>query len=191
MITTRKDLKKYLALDRTVNKNLGGGKCKRIFILHFNKLYRFHTLLRYYEYHSNSFGKGGIKRVLHIIPLLWYYYHFKTLSYKLGFTIHKNCFGPGLNIRHYGSIVVNPKVKIGKNCVIHSGVNIGEVNGKAPVIGDNVYIGPGAKIFGGIRIGNNVKIGANAVVFKDCPEDNVTLVGVPARKVEKKNEQER
>lgn len=44
-----------------------------------------------------------------------------------------------------------------------------------PIIGDNVYIGPGAKIFGGIQIGNNVRIGANCIVFQDIP-DNATVV---------------
>lgn len=50
-----------------------------------------------------------------------------------------------------------------------------EIGGGAPVIGDNVYIGPGAKIFGAIHIGNNVRIGANCVVFEDVP-DNATVV---------------
>lgn len=54
-------------------------------------------------------------------------------------------------------------------------VTIGRSRGKAPVIGDNVYIGPGAKIFGGIHVGNNVNIGANCVVFQDVP-DNATVV---------------
>lgn len=60
-----------------------------------------------------------------------------------------------------------------------------------PIIGNNVYIGPGAKIFGKITIGNNVTIGANAVVLKNAP-DNAVMVGIPARnimedKVERKN----
>ena len=54
------------------------------------------------------------------------------------------------------------------------------------MIGDNVYIGVGAKVLGNIRIGNNVKIGANAVVIKDVP-DNATVVGVPARVVKINN----
>lgn len=116
---------------------------------------------------------------------LYHFFVFKRLSYILGFTIHKNCFGPGLNIKHYGSVVVNPNARIGKNCIIHSCVNIGESNGKAPVIGDNVYIGPGVKMFGNIRIGNNVTIGANAVVNKSFEQDNITLVGVPAHIVNK------
>ena len=49
-----------------------------------------------------------------------------------------------------------------------------------------MYIGPGAKIFGPIKIANNVAIGANAVVNKDCLEDNATLAGVPARVVSHK-----
>lgn len=59
--------------------------------------------------------------------------------------------------------MVNKATEIGKNCRIHVGVNIGNQNG-TPVIGDNVYIGPGVKMFGPITIGNNVTIGANAVV---------------------------
>jgi serine O-acetyltransferase len=50
---------------------------------------------------------------------------------------------------------------------------------RAPVIGDNVDIGSGAKLLGPIRIGNNVLIGANAVVMLDVP-DNSIAVGVPA-----------
>lgn len=64
-------------------------------------------------------------------------------------------------------------------------MNIGETNGKAPIIGDNVYIGPGVKISGNIQIGNNVTIGANAVVNKSFEQDNITLVGVPAHIVNK------
>ena len=53
---------------------------------------------------------------------------------------------------------------------------------QAPVIGDNVYIAPGAKIIGGVTIGNNVEIGANAVVTHDIP-DNEVWGGVPACKI--------
>ena len=49
-----------------------------------------------------------------------------------------------------------------------------------PVVGNNVYIGPGAKLVGSVRIGNNVAIGANCVVTKDVP-DNAVVVGVPGR----------
>jgi len=65
-------------------------------------------------------------------------------------------------------------------------VNIGVFNGKCPTIGNNVYIGPGVKIFGGIAIGDNVTIGANAVVNKDIPS-NVTVAGVPAKIISEKD----
>ncbi len=74
----------------------------------------------------------------------------------------------------YG-IVVSHNAVIGKNATIFHQVTIGEGNNGAPTIGDNVYIGAGAKIIGNIKIGNNVKIGANCVVFMDVP-DNCTVV---------------
>ena len=104
---------------------------------------------------------------------------------RLGFTIPKNVFSAGLCIVHHGTIVVSPKAKIGENCRIHPSTSIGDYNG-APTIGDNVYIGPGVKIYGDITIGNNVAIGANAVVNKDIP-DNVTVAGVPASIISNKS----
>lgn len=106
--------------------------------------------------------------------------HFRLLSIYLGYTIPANTCGPGLKLNHWGTIVISPDARIGRNAQINVCVNIGLKDGRAPTIGDNVYIGPGAKLFGGIVIGNNVSIGANAVVNKSCP-DNATLVGVPAR----------
>ena len=126
-------------------------------------------------------NKDGGGKLLLLPMYLYHFFVFKRLSYILGFTIHKNCFGPGLNIKHYGSVVVNPNARIGKNCIIHSCVNIGETNGKAPVIGDNVYIGPGAKIYGNVVIGNNNAIAANATVNKSFEEEGVLIGGVPSK----------
>lgn len=95
-----------------------------------------------------------------------------------------NCFGPGLSIRHYGCIVVNDKVRVGKNCILHTGTNIGDKDG-CPLIGDDVYIGPGAKIFGPITIANGVKIGANAVVTKSVTKEGASVAGVPAKIINK------
>lgn len=110
------------------------------------------------------------------------------LGVKLGLTIPKNTFEKGLCIVHHGTIVVSPYARIGRYCRIHPSTSIGEYNG-APTIGNNVYIGPGAKIFGPITIGNNVVIGANAVVNKDVP-DNVSVAGVPARIISSKSSPE-
>lgn len=101
-----------------------------------------------------------------------------------GITIEAGCdIGPGLYIGHYGNIFLPNGVKIGKFCNISQENTIG-VAGRnekrgLPEIGDFVYIGPGAKIIGKIKIGNNTAIGANAVVTKDLP-DNAVAVGVPA-----------
>ena len=72
-------------------------------------------------------------------------------------------------------IVVSPNAVIGKNCTIFHQVTIGEGRDGAPTIGDNCFIGVGAKIIGKIKVGNNVRIGANCVVFEDVP-DNCTVV---------------
>ena len=96
--------------------------------------------------------------------------------------------GPGLYIGHISSIFFYHTVKAGKNLSIGQGVTIGTrgVGYKgAPFIGDNVYIGTGAKILGNIKIGNYVKIGANAVVIhKIC--DHCTAIGVPAKIIKNK-----
>ena len=90
--------------------------------------------------------------------------------------------GPGLYLPH-GNVVIDGMVRIGRHCVIAPWVTIG-VNGSVagPTIGDNVFIGTGAKLLGRIRVGNNVRVGANAVVLDDVP-DGATVVGVPARVV--------
>lgn len=104
---------------------------------------------------------------------------------RLGFTIPKNVFGPGLCIVHHGTIVVSPKARVGAYCRIHPSTSIGDYNG-APQIGDMVYIAPGAKIFGDITIGNEVAIGANAVVNNSFGS-HLTLGGVPATVISEKS----
>ena len=102
-----------------------------------------------------------------------------------GFSIPINCFGPGLSIAHYGTIVVNDTAKVGKNCRIHEGVTIGATgkNGQAAIIGDNCFLATGAKVIGDIHLGNDIAVGANAVVTKSFLEDKITLGGVPAKKI--------
>lgn len=96
----------------------------------------------------------------------------------------QTAIGPGLYIGHFGDIGVNRRAVIGANCNLSQGVSIGQASrGRrkgCPVIGDNVFVGPGAKIIGRVRIGDNVAIGANCVVTRDIP-DNAVVVGVPGR----------
>ena len=90
--------------------------------------------------------------------------------------------GRNFVIDHFGGIVVSGYARFGNDCRIRNGVVVGLAHADdpcAPVIGDNVDIGAGAKVLGRIRVGNNVLIGANAVVTRDVPDDSVA-VGVPA-----------
>jgi serine O-acetyltransferase len=89
-------------------------------------------------------------------------------------------------------IFISHGVKIGKDCIIFQQVTIGSnrlLDSKgvgAPIIGDNCYIGAGAKIIGNVKIGNNCRIGANCVVFKDMPDNSVAVLQ-PPRIIQKNN----
>jgi serine O-acetyltransferase len=90
--------------------------------------------------------------------------------------------GRNFIIDHFGGIIISGYAKFGNNCRIRNGVVVGlrRVDEKfAPIIGNNVDIGAGAKLLGPITIGDNVIIGANAVVLGDVPADSIA-VGVPA-----------
>ena len=91
-------------------------------------------------------------------------------------------FGPGFVLIHSYGVVINTNVRGGSNVKIEHGVTIGAEKKEAPVLGDNVFVGAGAKILGAVRVGNDTKIGANAVVVDDIP-DGATAVGIPAKVV--------
>lgn len=106
-------------------------------------------------------------------------------TFKLGIAIpYTTQIGSGFYIGHFGGIIVSPDAIIGKNCNISQGVTLGRANrGKrkgSPVLGDNIYIGAGAKIIGGVKVGNNVAVGANCVLVDDVP-DNAVVVGIPGK----------
>lgn len=84
-------------------------------------------------------------------------------------------------------VYISRYASVGKGCRIYQNVTVGEVNGKAPRIGDGCFIGAGASIVGDINIGKNVKIGAGAVVFTDVP-DGATVVAQAPRIVIKDRE---
>lgn len=116
-------------------------------------------------------------------PLAWLI--LQHYEYKYGISIsYRTQIGSGFYIGHFGGIVVNQYSIIGKNCNISHQVTLGKANrGRRegyPVIGDNVYIGPGAKVIGKVQIGNNVAIGANCVVTDDVPNNGV-VVGIPGK----------
>lgn len=172
MITTLQELLNILKYE----KQLYGKKWCPILINESDILLRHIVLLRKAEYYTNT--RKAIRSA---------YYKFKLHRLQNRYALHiaLNTCEKGLNIAHVGPIVINGNAHLGENARIHVGVNIGANKGstKAPIIGNNVYIGPGAKIFGEIVIADNVKIGANAVVNCSCLEENSTLVGVPARTI--------
>lgn len=173
MIKNKIDLKRYIESDSKARNQTG----KTVHFYDFIGKYLIH--MRKAEYYKNA-KKGAFAKI-------WFKYHFffyYILGAFLGYSIPLNTCEEGLYLPHRGTIVISIYSKIGKNCTINVGVNIGKNPYDkciAPVVGDNCYIAPGAKLFGNIRIGNNVAIGANAVVNKSILKDNVTIAGVPAK----------
>lgn len=180
MIRTKEDFNKYIRQDRLMNgvpeRNSLVHKIMRFFAPDLTIKYLYY--LRKEEFYTNG---GGILRYL-------YAYKKRKLGIKLGYSIPANVFGPGLSLPHYGTIVVSKNAKVGENCRLHVSTNIGASAGKpeAPIIGDNVYIGPGAILFGNITIADNVTIAANATVNNSCEVSNVVLAGTPAKIVKEK-----
>lgn len=115
-------------------------------------------------------------------------YRYNKICYKnnaflpLSANIGENTYFP----HGISGIFISQGAVIGDNCTIFHQVTIGSNNLKdsakygAPVIGNNVYIGAGAKIIGCIKVGDNVRIGANATIVFDVP-DNSTVVAEKAR----------
>ena len=177
MIETYEDLRSYIVADL---KSIGQGLSLKSWIM--NPVLRFTIVMRINEYCLNT-----RKPYLFRFPIL---YWFRKLSLKLGFSLGPNIFGPGVAIVHYGLLIIAPTTRIGKNCRIHMGVHIGgaaqfvapqNASSFSPRLGDNIYIGPGAKIYGPIKIGSNCTIGANSVVTKDFEQDGLLIAGVPAK----------
>jgi serine O-acetyltransferase len=149
-----------------------------------NNIWRYERLLRRVEYFMNC------KKAFIYKPYIKFMrYLLARRGTVLGFSIGPNIFGPGLSIGHCGPIIVNDYALVGENCRIHSCVYIGTQAGfssKVPKIGNNAYIGPGAKIFGDIELADDIAIGANAVVNTSFTESHITIGGVPARKISDK-----
>ena len=111
----------------------------------FSDAWKYHVVLRRQELFLNCYkgiGRGVINS--------FYKYKKSYMSRRTGWYIPPNTFGPGLCIVHYGPVIVNPNCSFGANCRIQAMVNIGAGKDKyrAPRGGNNIYIGPGAKIYG-------------------------------------------
>lgn len=131
---------------------------------------KFMTIFRLTQHYRRK------KRILFYFFFWW----LRRLKVKYGFDIsYRTQIGKGFYIGHFGSIVIHGDAVIGENCNISQGMTIGVSNyGKkkgVPTIGNNVFIGPNAGVFGNITIGNNVTIGANAVVTENIIDGKTVL----------------
>lgn len=179
MIKGKKDLKQYLEQDKIAL----GKKYRKPKIIH-DEIWKFEILLRKTEYFVNCREDLFGKIWSYVLQIVYYKRRLKYNTY-----VPLNTFGPGLSIAHLGSIVVNGNAMIGKNCRIQEGVTIGTTNGSnnAPTIGDNCFLGSGAKIIGNVKIAADIAIGANAVVVSSFEEPGITIGGIPAKKISNNN----
>ncbi len=107
----------------------------------------------------------------------------KVNSALLGCVIGRGAeFGPGFVLVHANGIVINGAVRGGAGVKLEHQVTIGAERRQSPTLGDDVFIGAGAKVLGAVHVGSRAKVGANAVVVHDVAE-GMTVVGVPAHPV--------
>ena len=171
----------YLFLLKNIIKDIIKKICYPFVYLYYT--FKFHNIWNLKEYLEKNNKQGGLLTS-------FYLNYFNKRSSFIGQHTKLSdipCFPHGL----YG-IFISEQATIGKNCVIFHHVTIGAntiIGSKSygyPTIGDNVYIGCGAKIIGGIHIGNNCRIGAGAIVTEDM-KDNTVAVASPTRFIQKKN----
>lgn len=138
--------------------------------------FKYMFVFRKCRFHQNN--NHNIRYMIYKLLLIKY-------RHKFGYEIPLNTeIGRGFCITHFGSIAINPEAKIGENVNISKGVTIGEsYRGKrkgAPIISDNVWIGPNASVIGKISIGCNVLIAPNSFVNFDVPSNSI-VIGNPGK----------
>lgn len=182
MIQNKQDLKLYLREDL---KAIGYGNkylkpqypwtlCllyKHAFLWHFLKH------LRYEEYHTNVM-KGTMNKIQafrHSFLRRWYGMFLPDLEILL------NTIGYGTKFVHYGKIVIATRARLGNYCWLYPGICVGAGStNDVPIIGDHVFIGMNAGIYGGVKVKKNAFIAPNAVVTHDV-EAGTIVAGVPAK----------
>lgn len=147
-----------------------------------DRFFEYMKTLRKLEYYTNMPHRNIIQMIM------FYYYGYKLSKAKIktGIDLDANVAGPGLRIVH-GKCLFSVASKLGSGCKVMSDVTIGVFGPYnrcgAPKIGNNVFIGTGARIIGNIEIADDVVIGANSVVCKSILEKGITVAGIPAKKV--------
>lgn len=181
MIKTRNDLKEYITADR--NRNHGEEKfgCIRAILGIETDGYRvrnYLNVLRHLEFYNNISNKNIFTKICYA----YYKFLHLKLSNKYKIFIAKNMVGKGLFIAHTAPFIGVNCLKMGDYCTLNRGAQIGNKSSQKnrPIIGDNVEITTGAKVFGKVTIGDNAIVCPNSVVIKDVPA-NAIVSGVPAQ----------
>ncbi len=133
-----------------------------------------------YRFARWTLGRSKLTRVF-LTPLAVYLQRRMRIKWGIEISHHAD-IGPGFQVVHYGGVFLPWDLVAGANLTIMHDVTMGVAYGKkqgSPTIGDNVTIGPGAKILGKIRIGNNVRIGPNAVITRNVPDNCVVQLEAP------------
>jgi len=173
LIRSRKDLKLFIDYE----KQLYGAKTANIgFCRPLSEkgiIWRYLSLLRYEEYHINCH---------HPLRAKIYKYRLAKMSRFYGLNIGPNIINAGFLMYHVGYVLINAD-RIGRNfcCAPHVALIAGGHNEKNPVLGDNIVIGYGATVCGGVDIPDGVAIGSCSFVNKSFSEKNVCLAGSPAK----------
>ncbi len=178
MICEKKDLVDCLAKERNLYGFSNSMKYFLYCLLSHEKaiLWKFQKRLRITEFHKNNNNR---------IRFAINWWIFNRMRIKYGLHLGLNVFGVGLKIMHLGPILVNEKVKVGKNCSIHSNTALVArgTDDSVPVLGDDIVIGFGSCVLGGVNIANGIAIGAHALVNKSFDEEGIAIAGVPAKKI--------
>jgi serine O-acetyltransferase len=132
----------------------------------------------------HRFGRWVYKIKIPVIRQLMIFIYLVVNTVCLAITgihVHRESdIGPGLVI-HNSNCIFILATKIGHSCTVNQGVSIASVRGTGwPTLGNNVYLGAGCKVMGGVTVGDNVVVSANSLVIADVPSD-CTVLGVPAR----------
>ena len=163
--------RKRYGIDKGVSEHL-----KYLFGTEKYVIWHFQHRLRITEYYYNS---GQRIRYLFSTAIL------NRLRNKYSLNIGLNTCGRGLKVMHLGPILTNERVIIGDNVSIHTNTAFvaGGRSSETPVLGNDIVVGVGATILGGIHIADGIAIGANELVNKSFTEEGIAIAGVPAHKI--------
>lgn len=178
MIESKKELKEWLDYERSRYPLHTGFHGLARYLAHdeITTIWQFQKILRKAEYHLNTGHK---------IRYSCYWVVMNYLKQSTGLRIDCNVFDKGLRIMHLGPVLTNPRAKVGKNARVHFNtafVASGR-DSSSPTVGDNVVIGIGATLVGGVFIADDIAIGAMLIVNKSFYESGITIAGNPAKKI--------